>query len=869
MADNKIQLVISALDQTQSAFASLQQSLKQANDEFSSFSKNASEGSDSLSSSLMSLKSSITAVAAALGAWKIADFVKDATLLAARVETLGVVLGVVGNNAGYSKTQMEQYSQGVAAMGITTEESRQTVIRMAQANLDLGKSAQLARVAQDAAVIANINSSDVLQGIMHGITTLQPEVLRTYGIMVNFEMEYKKVALASGRTVEMLTAHEKQQIAMNLVLDKGSAIAGSYEAAMGTAGKQLMSVKRYMDELKLSIGNVFTPVLSVAVTEFTGSLKDMGKWFKDNPSTVKDWAASVVHSFFSARAELMRLAMLTDKIGGSLTAAGMLLFGPGAALGNANSKKQFEMLAAANMDFEARYNEKDTQLQKLADDEQKIINKIYAPSGSTATSAAEQAKIDKAIRDKAQRDKEEQELIMRERNAKIGRETADAALREKMASIKGANGIAAEATKLEEAKLEESYKKRLITEEEYYAQKQALQENQLRADIDMLKAEEKATADAWEKKSKNFLPGKDDAEKIKEAAQVKAEIIKLQAEQTKKETDIEILRSKSRGDSSDRDYRNEKARLEMSLKTAETQARLEKERLSLSVQSGDISETDSKRQALDIDLSLLDTKQQIAERERDIAKTGDERAKAEEKIKGILEEREVLAIKINELMATRDGLSGMKRALQSYADATSNMGAQIENAFTNAFKGMEDALVKFVQTGKLDFKDMANSIISDLIRIQIRASITGPLASGLNSAISGMFSGGTIDNYNPNTTYAGSSPGPWAPPAFHSGGKVVPRFHFGGLASDEVPAILQTGERVLDREHNKLLEKFANKTGDTSSAPIINITNNVSDKTETKVAPHFDGQQWVVDMVIDKLRSDPGTRAAFAGGGNF
>lgn len=44
----------------------------------------------------------------------------------------------------------------------------------------------------------------------------------------------------------------------------------------------------------------------------------------------------------------------------------------------------------------------------------------------------------------------------------------------------------------------------------------------------------------------------------------------------------------------------------------------------------------------------------------------------------------------------------------------------------------------------------------------------------------------------------------------HEGGPVrlVPRFHSGGLAADEVPAILQTGERVLSRQQNRIFEKL-------------------------------------------------------------
>lgn len=86
----------------------------------------------------------------------------------------------------------------------------------------------------------------------------------------------------------------------------------------------------------------------------------------------------------------------------------------------------------------------------------------------------------------------------------------------------------------------------------------------------------------------------------------------------------------------------------------------------------------------------------------------------------------------------RDAIFGAKEALRKYAEDSTNYGAQIEGALTNAFKSAEDALVSFVTTGKLDFKSLANSIISDLARIAIKQSITGPLAS----ALGGLFKGG-------------------------------------------------------------------------------------------------------------------------------
>lgn len=76
-------------------------------------------------------------------------------------------------------------------------------------------------------------------------------------------------------------------------------------------------------------------------------------------------------------------------------------------------------------------------------------------------------------------------------------------------------------------------------------------------------------------------------------------------------------------------------------------------------------------------------------------------------------------------------------------DDAQDMASKAERGVTSMFKNMEDALVNFVQTGKLNFGDFANSIIADLIRMQIQSSITTPLAGALNTFIGGLFGGGS------------------------------------------------------------------------------------------------------------------------------
>jgi len=73
---------------------------------------------------------------------------------------------------------------------------------------------------------------------------------------------------------------------------------------------------------------------------------------------------------------------------------------------------------------------------------------------------------------------------------------------------------------------------------------------------------------------------------------------------------------------------------------------------------------------------------------------------------------------------------GFMEGLAKIREKAMDVGGQISDAMTNAFSGMEDALVSFVMTGKADFKSLANSIISDLIRIQIRSMLGGLFGGG-------------------------------------------------------------------------------------------------------------------------------------------
>lgn len=79
-------------------------------------------------------------------------------------------------------------------------------------------------------------------------------------------------------------------------------------------------------------------------------------------------------------------------------------------------------------------------------------------------------------------------------------------------------------------------------------------------------------------------------------------------------------------------------------------------------------------------------------------------------------------------------VNGAQEAFHNYVDAASNVANLADQAFSSAFKSMEDAIAGFLKTGKLSFADLATSILADLFRIEAQI-----LASQALKAIFGAF----------------------------------------------------------------------------------------------------------------------------------
>jgi len=198
-------------------------------------------------------------------------------------------------------------------------------------------------------------------------------------------------------------------------------------------------------------------------------------------------------------------------------------------------------------------------------------------------------------------------------------------------------------------------------------------------------------------------------------------------------------------------------------------------------------------------------------------------------------------------------LGGSQKALYDIHQEYTNEGQLMGDFMKRTFSSSTDALTDFVMTGKRDFSDLRDSIIKDLVRIQIQENLMGPMAGWFNRnllgsngssgllGLLGLGGGGAAssnqDIYNftyTNPTYEGAE---WYDlGGFHRGGMgneptfyrllpnldLLPRHHK-GLGPGERLSVTTDDEMTLTPGQQKAMWKIAQSTG-AASEPRNNFT---------------------------------------------
>lgn len=244
-----------------------------------------------------------------------------------------------------------------------------------------------------------------------------------------------------------------------------------------------------------------------------------------------------------------------------------------------------------------------------------------------------------------------------------------------------------------------------------------------------------------------------------------------------------------------------------------------------------------------------------------------------------------------------DWQAGVERGLNDIFGAQLTMADIAEDTIKAAFGSMEDAFVSLARTGKIETADLVDFALRQLFRLAA-ATATGNLgrAGGgiIGNFLGGLFGGGIGVSTQASTAAAGlpsvfdGNTGQIALPVFHDGGPVrdgratrvvnpalfdgARRLHIGGLAGNEVPAILEEDERVLTLAQQQstaatirglaALADAPRGAPQAMAAPNINVTVIGARGEEPEVSARQNGPDLDIDIVFREVEGRLGRNIA-------
>lgn len=175
-----------------------------------------------------------------------------------------------------------------------------------------------------------------------------------------------------------------------------------------------------------------------------------------------------------------------------------------------------------------------------------------------------------------------------------------------------------------------------------------------------------------------------------------------------------------------------------------------------------------------------------------------------------------------------------RSAVEQLADQWKNTTKLMEQAASHWLEDAANRLTTFVMTGKIKFSEFANSIIADMMRIQIQRGIAGMLSGG---------GAGALNNFS--SWFGGA----------HASGGIAP--------AGKVSLVGEAGPELIVPSVNSTVIPNSSLGG-------ANVTVNVINQSGVPVsasagAQQFDGERYIQTVVLKAIDSHGPLRAAIAG----
>ncbi len=192
----------------------------------------------------------------------------------------------------------------------------------------------------------------------------------------------------------------------------------------------------------------------------------------------------------------------------------------------------------------------------------------------------------------------------------------------------------------------------------------------------------------------------------------------------------------------------------------------------------------------EIEAATVARKYDVLAQKLKIDKTEEEQAA----IDALIAKYKELALQQQAMTEARRGdwMGGLKQGLLDYYDSVKDVFGGVRDFITNAFEASGDALVEFLSTGKLNFKEFVRSILADMLRMWVRYMIMKPLMDMLMGGFS-LGGGGSVSAGGPSGFGFGGGIGGGLPGMAIGGSIAGGRTHLVGENGPELFTPAQSG----------------------------------------------------------------------------
>ncbi len=181
------------------------------------------------------------------------------------------------------------------------------------------------------------------------------------------------------------------------LVSQADAIAKEFDRMPKTVGQAMTVMNNSIGKMIFGVDQAggATAALAGWIIELAGA---MDVWAGKNKEAIAGWIKNFQLGLMSVQAEIMRVAMLIDKLGGTMTFLASLPSAIPAVLGIQSSQDRMQRLADWNIRYEERYQETERALQALAQRYNEIESGAASAAKSTGDFVKTQAKTTAATK---------------------------------------------------------------------------------------------------------------------------------------------------------------------------------------------------------------------------------------------------------------------------------------------------------------------------------------------------------------------------------------------------------------------------------------------------------------------------------------